>query len=194
VALDTAGRILLWNHAAEGILGYAADEVIGRTCWHVFAGRGEDGNLSCHPHCHVLEMARRHEAVRAYNLLTHRKDGSDLWINISTLQIPATGGDVIVRLFRDVTQHHHVMTVLQNHLSHPVTAGPDGSAPVGASLSPRERGVLRRIAQGRDTQEIADELGIHAVTVRNHIQRILSKLGVHSRLEAVVVAFRSGWV
>jgi len=194
MALDTAGRIILWNHAAEDILGYASAEVIGRTCWHVLAGRGEDGNVSCHPHCHVLEMARRHDAVRAYNLRTHRKDGSDLWINISTLQVPAAGGDIIVRLFRDVTQHHRLMTVLQTHLSHPVTPGPNGPTEVGASLSPRERDVLRRMAHGADTQAIADQLGIQTVTVRNHIQRILSKLAVHSRLEAVVIAFRAGWV
>lgn len=55
-------------------------------------------------------------------------------------------------------------------------------------LTPRERDVLVRFAQGHGPAEIADELGVSAHTVRTHSNKIFAKLGVHSRLEAVAVA------
>ena len=59
-------------------------------------------------------------------------------------------------------------------------------------LSTREREVLAQLAAGRSTDEIARALAISPVTVRNHIQRILPKLGAHSRLEAVALAIEAG--
>jgi two-component system nitrate/nitrite response regulator NarL len=55
-------------------------------------------------------------------------------------------------------------------------------------LTPRERDVLRCLAQGHCPAEIADELGMSANTVRTHANKIFAKLHVHSRLEAVAVA------
>jgi NarL family two-component system response regulator LiaR len=55
-------------------------------------------------------------------------------------------------------------------------------------LTPRERDVLMRLAQGQRPAEIASELGMSAHTVRTHTNKIFAKLGVHSRLEAVTVA------
>jgi DNA-binding NarL/FixJ family response regulator len=55
-------------------------------------------------------------------------------------------------------------------------------------LTPREHDVLTCLAQGRCPAEVADDLGMSANTVRTHINKIFTKLGVHSRLEAVAVA------
>ncbi|MGH3694136.1 MAG: LuxR C-terminal-related transcriptional regulator [Pseudonocardiaceae bacterium] len=57
-----------------------------------------------------------------------------------------------------------------------------------AVLTPRERDVLMRLAQGRGPVQIAEELGVSAHTVRTHTNKIFAKLGVHTRLEAVAVA------
>jgi DNA-binding NarL/FixJ family response regulator len=62
----------------------------------------------------------------------------------------------------------------------------------GKSLTARELDVLRLLAVGRTTSAIAAELFVSAHTVRNHISSILSKLGAHSKLEAVAVAVRDG--
>ena len=67
---------------------------------------------------------------------------------------------------------------------------PDPSAQ--RALSVREREVLTQLATGKTTEDIASELGIGVVTVRNHIQRILAKLGAHSRLEAVATGIQRG--
>jgi DNA-binding NarL/FixJ family response regulator len=59
-------------------------------------------------------------------------------------------------------------------------------------LSPRELEVLRRLGEGQSTAKIADELFLSINTVRNHVQRVMDKLGAHSRLEAVSLAVRRG--
>jgi RNA polymerase sigma factor (sigma-70 family) len=55
-------------------------------------------------------------------------------------------------------------------------------------LTPREKEVLRLMAEGMASRDIADKLGISYTTVRTHIRSLGSKLGVHSKLEAVVKA------
>ena len=52
--------------------------------------------------------------------------------------------------------------------------------------------MLEHLAEGQSTDKIATALHISPVTVRNHIQRILPKLGASSRLEAVAFAIRAG--
>jgi DNA-binding NarL/FixJ family response regulator len=61
-------------------------------------------------------------------------------------------------------------------------------------LTPRERDVLRLLAEGLNSQQIADALFISLRTERNHVNNILSKLGVHSQLQALVFALRYGLV
>ena len=59
-----------------------------------------------------------------------------------------------------------------------------------AQLTPREKDVLQALAEGLDGKEIAEQLGISDKTERNHMASILAKLGVHSRLQALVFALR----
>jgi PAS domain S-box-containing protein len=61
-------------------------------------------------------------------------------------------------------------------------------------LTPRERDVLQALAQGLNSQEIARQLQVSLRTERNHVASILVKLGVHSRLQALVFALRHGLV
>jgi PAS domain S-box-containing protein len=61
-------------------------------------------------------------------------------------------------------------------------------------LTPREIEVLQALAEGLDSEEIADKLNIALRTERNHMASILKKLGVHSQLEALVFALRYGGV
>jgi DNA-binding NarL/FixJ family response regulator len=61
-------------------------------------------------------------------------------------------------------------------------------------LTPREIEILRELAAGRSTSEIAEALFISPLTVRSHVKSILAKLGVRSKLEAVTVALRQGLI
>lgn len=62
------------------------------------------------------------------------------------------------------------------------------------SLSKREIDVLRRLADGLTTEQIAAELFVSLNTVRHHVNNIIRKLNVHSRLEAVSFAIRTGLI
>jgi DNA-binding NarL/FixJ family response regulator len=68
-----------------------------------------------------------------------------------------------------------------------INAQPTGRPPAVDSLTTQERVVLGCLADGQSTSEIVSRLGISHTTVRGHIQAILSKLGVHSRLQAVAL-------
>jgi DNA-binding NarL/FixJ family response regulator len=70
------------------------------------------------------------------------------------------------------------------------------TAPTGRRLlqrlTPRETEILRAIAAGDTTSQVAAQLGISALTVQSHVKSILAKLGVHSKIEAVTLAWRNG--
>jgi DNA-binding NarL/FixJ family response regulator len=67
-------------------------------------------------------------------------------------------------------------------------------APNDYALTPRELEVLRSLAQGRTQAEIAGDLVLSPRTVGKHLERVLKKLGVHSRAEAIALAYRAGLV
>jgi len=63
-----------------------------------------------------------------------------------------------------------------------------------ARLTPREVEILELMAAGNQADQIAEQLGMSVYTLRTHTQNILTKLGVHSKLEALVLAIRFGRV
>jgi PAS domain S-box-containing protein len=74
---------------------------------------------------------------------------------------------------------------------------PRASAPVKSvldELTPRQQEVLRLLAEGLETPEIARRLGVAEETARNHIRALLRATGAHSRLEAVLMGMRLGAV
>jgi two-component system, NarL family, nitrate/nitrite response regulator NarL len=61
-------------------------------------------------------------------------------------------------------------------------------------LTPREKEVLQALAEGLESREIAEKLNVTVETERTHMVNILHKLGVHSRLQALIFAARYGVV
>ena len=63
---------------------------------------------------------------------------------------------------------------------------------IGSDLTDRECEILNCLTRGLTNKFIADELGLSVHTIRNYVQSILTKMGAHSKLEAVSIAVREG--
>ena len=183
--VNADGRIVLWNRGAEKILGYTAREVIGRACCEVMVGRDESGNRLCYRGCHVMNLVRMGDLVHSFDMQTRTKAGAGVWLNVSTLA-SAKDDDppgLTIHLFRDVSATKELLRLVQQQLG---AAAQNGNGDPG--LTRRELEVLRLMATGANTRTVAEQLHVSAATVRNHVQNLLGKLGVHSRLEAVAYA------
>lgn len=199
-AVDGAQRIILWNRAAEELLEVTAQEVLGRSCYEVIQGKDELGCLLCHRACRDLAMAERGETVPTHDLLARMKGGHQVWLNVSHLVVPLEQSDpfALVHIFRDVSRRKEMEQFVQELSSSLAKLSESGGSNTSQrpspdpvkSLTPRELQVLRLLAEGFGTKAIAEKLLLSPSTVGNHIQSILSKLRVHSRLEAVAFAFR----
>ena len=200
-AVDETHRIILWNAGASRILGYAADEVLGKLCYEVFAGRDEKGILVCQGGCADMALAKAGALIPSRELLTRTKDGRQLWMNATNIPVPSDQGGLstVVHIFREVTAQHNTEQLVQRLSSlmtsfavsqgtQPDTAQDAAKRPL--AITSRERQVLRLLAEGSNVPSIAQALDISPATVRKHIQNVLKKLGVHTTLEAVAYSSR----
>jgi DNA-binding NarL/FixJ family response regulator len=73
-----------------------------------------------------------------------------------------------------------------------MAAGPDGSDPAAPRLTDRETEVLRLVAKGLSYRDIAERLVLSHRTVQNHVQRTLTKLQLHNRVELARYAIEQG--
>ncbi len=202
--IDDHYRIIFWNKAAEKILGFTAGEVLGRQCYEVMGGRDDQGRTLCQRFCLVAIQAEKGGTLPNQDVYAQTQNGGGRWLNVTTFAFPGddkTISHAIVHLFRDASEQRKnqrfVDRVLaaserlqRNEARRVIPALP--TDPQLDGLTARERQVLDLLAQGLGTNEIAGKLTISPSTVRNHVQNILGKLGVHSRLEAIAYAYQNG--
>jgi DNA-binding NarL/FixJ family response regulator len=85
-------------------------------------------------------------------------------------------------------------TVTRRLIEQFVSRAPERPPPAMPELTERERDVLRLLAAGLSNAEIAESLVIGHSTVKTHVNRLLTKLGLRDRAQAVVYAYESGFV
>jgi len=140
-------------------------------------------------------------------MLTMSEDERDL---AAALRAGACGfllkdmeGDELAHSIRRAMRGEHVVAAAmtgklvaayREAIASPPTAAPVLPASPLQSLSPRELDILRGIARGESNKEIARGLGIAETTVKVHVQNVLRKLDVSSRVQAAVVATERGLV
>ena len=207
--VNDAQRIVYWNGGAEKLIGYSEAEVLKRHCYEVVAGR-DNGRLRCHADCPVLKAVNRNVLPEGFRVQTRRKDGREVWLNVSIFSYERKGRRFLVHLVRDVTYEEQRKEALEEILvaleTHGVSDGKGrgarkGPVPAGSwvpcptpltSLTRREIEVLALLADGLTSKSIADRLCVSAFTVRRHIEGILQKTGMHTQAQAVAYAYRAG--
>ncbi|KPK40765.1 MAG: transcriptional regulator NarL [Gammaproteobacteria bacterium SG8_47] len=149
----------------------------------------------------VLKALRDHGAQMPVVMLTTSDDERDL---VETLRNGAQGyllkdmepEDLIAALWDILGGKTVVAPELTGVLAKVVQQEADGDciAPESpfATLTPREMEILHHLAEGQSNKVIARNLGISDGTVKLHVKAILRKLGVHSRVEAAVMAVERG--
>jgi DNA-binding CsgD family transcriptional regulator len=209
LATDIGGHVVFWNRAAERLLGRPNNQVLGRRCYDVLGGRDVFGNRFCHENCSVLSMSRKGESVQAFEIVLNGAPKPEQALNVSVMRIPGSRPDTftLVHLLQPIDRASRLARALEQlgaradgngHGANGANGQPAAAGSLSLArippLTEREREILRWVAGGLQNKEIAQKLGISLATVRNHIHNILEKLDVHSKLEAVSLAFRQGWV
>jgi DNA-binding CsgD family transcriptional regulator len=206
LATDTGGHIVFWNRAAERLLGRPTNQVLGRRCYDVLGGRDVFGNRFCHENCSVVSMSRKGEAVQGFEIVLGSSPKQEQNLNVSILKIPGSRPEAftLVHILQPIERTGRLTRALERLGAQraggsqegwePLTTTGPVALPKAPPLTEREKEILRWVAAGLQNKEIAQKLGISLATVRNHIHNILEKLDVHSKLEAVSLAFRQGWV
>ena len=122
-AVGPEGRVLMWNRAAEKVLGWSAREILGRLCCDVFAGADDRGNRLCYQGCHVMSLVKLGEPVQHFDMQTKTKAGRAVWLDISILQAPSSGpgGPLTIHLFRDVTASKELLRLVHERFKAPST-------------------------------------------------------------------------
>ncbi|GBE22722.1 putative HTH-type transcriptional regulator/MT0914 [bacterium BMS3Bbin01] len=190
IAIDGEFRIIAWNEAATELLGYSPAEALGRPCHEILCWRDRHGDAVCDL-CPAAAPGEADEIIATREVLGRSAAGKTLWLNASTIVPPAELRDRcrLVHLIREVALPPELERVVVERLGGWSLATADGVGNLDV-LTSRERDVLRLLTEGLDGAAIAERLFLSPATVRNHIQHILTKLGVHSRVEAVALALR----
>lgn len=115
MVVDQEGKIVLWNRVAERLLGFRAQDVVGRFCHDVMKGETLSGRPLCSPYCPIGARVARGGGVRQFDMQTHTKDGRLVWLNVSSLPVPSRkpGTFWVAHLFRDITAQARVSQLVQ---------------------------------------------------------------------------------
>ena len=188
-------KIKLWNTAAEKIFGNKSEQVVGKKCYDVLCAGGNAGRVECNRGCTVISNSGKGRTTKDFDLECKTSNGDIKTLNVSIVLRAANNGPrEIIHLFRDVTDRRRVEQITGTATQSNKTASPHRSSYRLPSLTTREDQVLKLLAAGKNTNDIADILEIRPLTARNHISRLLTKLGCRSRLQAVALGTRAGLI
>lgn len=186
VAVDDDGSVRLVNRAARRLLGLSASESLPEQCWELAEFLAPDGTPFCSPDCPVQREAREGVPSAQHWVVGSKGDLMGRMVELVSFVVPTSR-----------TKRHAVLHFLRPVVSNRVERVSDAAEALDPRIGPacglteREEEVLRLIAEGLSTTSVAQRLGITTTTVRNHVQNILRKMGVHRRIEAVVAFGRA---
>ncbi len=198
-AIDAKQRITFWNHGCSQLFGLPAEQVVGRPCHEVVKGEGPPGHPICMQGCPMGRLNMGENAPKTFALLVRDGNEKELRLSVSVVLVPTGPKDswTCVHLLHSEAALN-VIEVMdyprQKRWPAYGAGGPRRGGAAAFALTAREQEVLELLAEGLATPMIAELLDIQLVTVRNHIQHIQEKLGVHSQAETVAYAYRHNLV
>jgi DNA-binding NarL/FixJ family response regulator len=135
----------------------------------------------------VIRQIRNRSPDTAVVVISEISD-ADIWVRVRTLGIAG-----FLNKNRNVSEVADALhRIARGQPTFDSVPSPAASPPTTPFvLTPREAEVLRRIAAGQHTRQMAREMDIAVSTLRTYVKNVFAKLGVHSRLEAAAVATRA---
>lgn len=149
------------------------------------------------------EAAAHHPDTRVVILTTFERDDylfAALEAGVAGFLLKSCSAEELTAAVRSVAEGHALLApqltrrVIERFTRSSPVPAPRADPPGLADLTDRERDVLVRMAQGLSNAEIAEDLVVGTATVKTHVSRILTKLGLRDRVQAVVVAYQAGLV
>ena len=201
VSLDQT--IVFWNGGAQRLLGFSSEEVVGRRCYEVMAGLSPgDLTPACLLGCPTVRALRAGVIPFALPMRMLCASGERKTFSLVPMVLADAENDapLIVHLFADVSEGGDAPQLVRDELSQRGAGTASDHVPAARHpadyrrLTRRELEVLRMVALGRATEQIAVELGLSQHTVRNHVRNLRHKLDAKTKLDAVLTAMRLGFL
>jgi len=201
-AVDAKQKIIFWSPSCAQLLGAPSNEALGRRCSEVVRGKDPAGQPFCGGGCCMSRLTHGDKAPGAFPLRVHQSDGSELRLSVNIVLVPSRQKDrwtCVHLLHRGETTDAIDMLEYNTSQRRPArdrsSENNDCPSPAAISLlTPREEEILQLLSEGLAVSVISQLLNVSRVTVRNHLQHIQAKLGVHSQVETVAYAYRHNLV
>jgi len=198
VATDPDNVIVRWNDESAALLGLSAREVIGHNLQDVIRARDTFGNSLCRHHCAFHSMVRAGAAPENFELDLVSATGERVRVAVSVVVVlgPLADEYSLVYLMTPIRRRRRADEAIERVLAE---RDPVGRTPTGAQergrrhqprLTSRQKEALALMVLGRNSMEMAEEMGVSVNTVRSHVQAVLKALQVSTRLEAVSRALK----
>lgn len=202
-AVDSQQQIIFWNLGCAQLLGIPTNEALHRHCKNIVRGKDLVGQPFCSDGCCVARMADGGKGPTTFPLQVSDGNGSELQLSVSIILMPSRKKDCwtcVHLLHREgVANTLDALEYAGQSKSVSTSSTVDGRSSNGtpievSALTARECEILKLLTEGLTARVISKMLYISLVTVRNHIQHIQAKLGVHSQAEIVAYAYRHNLV
>lgn len=181
-------RVRFLNERAEILLEVSASKCLGKRCYAVVSGTDPSGQPFCKPDCPLIYLVRtRRPEIEPIEMRITGPTTRVRWVTVLVIPVmgPRRRNTAVVHCALEDGRSRRIEAYLSRVISHRSHASGIGQVPPNPSLTRRESEILELLAENENLGSIAERLYVCHATVRNHVQHILSKLGVHSIREAV---------
>ena len=191
--IDAAGVIRYTNAKFERLMGNSRKQLCGTWCAEVLCGKDIHGQPFCGHQCPIPKTVEDQPRISDFDLVVKGAKGDQVLVNIGASYIPPQlreeAGQVYVYFsMRQVSPQR----LLQRMSIAPTEGSTRDGMQANGRLTSREQEILGLAVQGMKTTQIASRLFVSTQTVRTHFKNIYHKLGVNSRIEAVIYAMQHG--